>query len=237
MCGRYDLTELPLELFEQMVGEAIRKQRRELRGPRYNIAPSQAVPIIRRGSDGQLELVETRWGLLPFWAKQSKVSYNTINARAETVERSPSYREPLKNRRCLVPATGWYEWQSVVGQANKQPWRMHLRGDQPLAFAGLWDHWSGEGQTIESNTIIVTDAAPGLRTMHDRMPVILSPEGARVWMDAKEHDPARLKAWLKPYAPPELEAYRVSTRVNNAKTDSRDLITPADGEIVGVGDR
>jgi putative SOS response-associated peptidase YedK len=233
MCARYDLTELPLELFEQMVGEAIRKQG-DFKA-RYNIAPSQPVPIIRRGSDGQLELVETRWGLLPFWAKQSKVSYNTINARAETVERSASYRQPFRNRRCLVPATGWYEWQLVPGQSNKQPWRMHLSGNQPLAFAGLWDHWSGEGQTIESNTIIVTDAAQGLRTMHERMPVILSPEGARVWLDTAQRDPNRLRSLLAPYAPPELEAYRVTTRVNNARTDTPDLITPVDGEIVVAG--
>jgi putative SOS response-associated peptidase YedK len=225
MCGRYDLTELPLELFEQMLGEAISNQRSDLKA-RYNIAPSQTVPIIRRGADGQLELVDVRWGLLPFWAKQPTLSYNTINARAETVERSAAYRAPFKNRRCLVPATGWYEWQVVAGQSKKQPWRMHLRGNQPLAFAGLWDRWSGDGQTIESNTIIVTDAVQALRSIHDRMPVMIASESVRSWLDADEHDPARLKLLLQPYAPPELEAYRVSTRVNNARTDSPDLIAP-----------
>lgn len=234
MCGRYDLTELPLELFELMVGEPIKRRAFELKA-RSNIAPSQSVPIIRRGRDGRLEVAETRWGLLPFWSKQPRVAYNTINARAETVDRAPAYRGPFRTRRCLVPATGWYEWQVVPGQSNKQPWRMHLRGDQPLAFAGLWDHWNGEGQTIESNTIIVTDAARRLRTMHDRMPVILSPEGAEVWLDLDEHDTSRLKLLLAPYAPPELEAYRVSTRVNNAKTDEPDLILPTDGEMVSAG--
>jgi len=229
MCGRYDLTELPIELFEQMLGEAIRNQRGDLKA-RYNIAPTQSVPIIRRGADGLLELVDTRWGLLPFWAKQPTLSYNTINARAETVERSAAYRAPFKHRRCLVPATGWYEWQTVVGQSSKQPWHMRLHGNQPLAFAGLWDRWSGDGKTIESNTIIVTDAVEVLRSVHDRMPVILSPDGIRPWLDAEEQNPAHLKALLQPYAPPELEAYQVSTRVNNARTDAPDLIAPKPGD-------
>lgn len=235
MCGRYDLTELPIEIFELLMGGAI-KSRLGAFQARYNIAPTQSVPIIRRDADGQLEVVDTRWGLLPYWAKQPKLKYPTINARAETVEKLPAYRAAFIARRCLVPATGWYEWQTLPGE-QKQPWRMHMRGNQPLAFAGLWERWHGEDQIIESNTIIVTDTVQVLSATHDRMPVILSPEAARQWMDPNQHDPARLKALLEPYVPPELELYRVSTRVNSARTDAPDLIVPTDGELIsGHGD-
>jgi putative SOS response-associated peptidase YedK len=227
MCGRYDLTELPIEHFEQLLGRAIRNQSDDL-GPRYNIAPSQTVPIIRRAIDGEFETVYTRWGLLPFWAKDPKLKYSTINARAETVDSAPAFREAFKSRRCLVPATGWYEWQTLPGAQNKQPWRIHMRHNQPVVFAGLWERWKGGGQTIESNTIIVTDAAQRLRETHDRMPVILNAEAARRWMSIDAQDAAELKALLRPYLPPDLEWYKVSTRVNNARTESPDLILATD---------
>jgi putative SOS response-associated peptidase YedK len=223
MCGRYDLTELPIEQFEQLLGQAIRNQSSD-QGPRYNIAPSQSVPIIRRAVDGELEAVSTRWGLLPFWAKEPKLKYSTINARAKTVDRAPAFREAFKARRCLVPATGWYEWQTLPGGTNKQPWRIHMRDNRAVAFAGLWERWRGGGQTIESNTIIVTDAAQVLSATHDRMPVLLTAEAARLWMSIDEQDPTRLKALLQPYLPPDLQWYKVSTRVNDARTEAPDLI-------------
>jgi putative SOS response-associated peptidase YedK len=223
MCGRYDLTELPIEQFEQLLGRAIGNKLGDVE-PRYNIAPTQNVPIIRRAVDGKLEAVSTRWGLLPFWAKEPKLKYSTINARAETVDRAPAFREAFEHRRCLVPATGWYEWQTLPGAKNKQPWRIHLRDNRPVAFAGLWERWKGDGQIIESNTIIVTDAVQMLSETHDRMPVILNPEAARQWMSIDEPSPAGLKALLRPYLPPDLEWYKVSTRVNNARTEAPDLI-------------
>jgi putative SOS response-associated peptidase YedK len=227
MCGRYDLTELPIEHFEQLLGRAIRSQVGDME-PRYNIAPSQSVPIIRHAVDGEFEAVYTRWGLLPFWAKDPKLKYSTINARAETVDSAPAFREAFKSRRCLVPATGWYEWQTLPSAQHKQPWRLHLRDNRPVAFAGLWERWKGGGQIIESNTIIVTDAMQVLSETHDRMPVILTAEGARRWMSIDEQNPAELKTLLQPYLPPGLEWYKVSTRVNNARTEAPDLIAATD---------
>jgi len=223
MCGRYDLTELPIEQLEQLLGRAIRNQIGEVE-PRYNIAPSQSVPIIRRAADGELEAVYTRWGLLPFWAKEPKLKYSTINARAETVDRAPAFREAFRARRCLVPATGWYEWQILPGAGNKQPWRMHLRDNRVVIFAGLWERWRGGGQIIESNTIIVTDAVQVLSETHDRMPVILDAETAKRWMSSDEQDPGELRTLLRPHLPADLDWYKVSARVNNARTEAPELI-------------
>ena len=223
MCGRYDLTELPIEQFEQLLGRAIRNQIGDVE-PRYNIAPSQSVPIVRRAADGKFEVAHTRWGLLPFWAKEPKLKYSTINARAETVDRAPAFREAFRARRCLVPATGWYEWQTLPGAQNKQPWRIHLRDNRPVAFAGLWERWRGGGQIIESNTIIVTDAVQVLSETHDRMPVILNAETARRWMSSEQQDPAELKTLLQPHLPADLDWYKVSTRVNDARTEAPELI-------------
>jgi putative SOS response-associated peptidase YedK len=230
MCGRYDITELPLEYFELLLGHAIKDRRAEPKA-RYNVAPTQQVPIIRLNREGELEAVDVRWGLLPYWSKEPKTKYSTINARAETVEKLPAYRSAFKARRCLVPATGWYEWQEL-GPGNKQPWRMHMRDGSPLAFAGLWERWKGDDQVIESDTIIVTDATEAIAQTHDRMPVILSPEAARQWMNPDEQDSATLKSLLHPYVPPGLEMYRVSTRVNSARGDAPEMITPLDGEML-----
>ena len=207
------------------------KDRRTTFGARYNVAPTQHVPIIRFNREGVLETVDVRWGLLPYWSKEPKLKYSTINARAETVEKLPAYRAAFRTRRCVVPATGWYEWQEVA-PGDKWPWRIRKRDGKPLAFAGLWERWTGEDQVIESTTIIVTDAVQVLSHTHDRMPVILSPETARLWMHWETQDASALKALLRPYVPEDLEMYRVSTLVNNARNDVPDMITPLDGEMV-----
>ena len=123
------------------------------------------------------------WGLIPFWAEDPKVGYSTINARAETVATKPTFRQAFAKRRCLIVADGFYEWQKTNGR--KQPFLIHMKDDRPFAFAGLWEHWKREDQEIESCLIIVTEANDVLKPIHDRMPVILSPEDYDVWLDSE----------------------------------------------------
>ncbi len=186
MCGRYSITK-PVEAMRQLFDFA---------GPlpnlpaRYNVAPTQEVPIIRsQGGDGDggggRALAMLRWGLIPFWAKEPSIAYRMINARAETVATKPAFRAAFRARRCLVPADGFYEWQKR-GRA-KQPFRIVLKGEALFAFAGLWERWSGgEGEVIESCTIIVTEANELLRPIHDRMPVILDPADLGAWLDGSQ---------------------------------------------------
>ena len=168
----------------------------------------------------------TRWGLIPSWAKDLKIGYSTINARAETVDTKPSFRSAFKKRRCLVPADGFYEWQKV--DSSKQSYRITLKDEGIFAFAGLWELWKGE-EKIESFTIIVTDANDFLRPIHDRMPVILEPADYDFWLDGEVQSVETLKGLLKPYSSEKMTTYPVSKRVNSPKNDD-----PAC--IVAVGD-
>ena len=189
--------------------------------PRYNVAPTQNVPIVRRpkDTDGR-ELVLARWGLIPSWAKDTKIGYRTINARAETVAEKPSFREAFKRRRCLVVADGFYEWQKQPG-GKKQPYFISAASDGPLAFAGLWETWKDpEGDRVESCTIIVTEANDLLRPIHDRMPVILQPGDFDPWLDAPPQD---AQTMLKPFAG-DMTLYPVSSRVNNVRNDDPSCI-------------
>jgi putative SOS response-associated peptidase YedK len=137
----------------------------------------------RLDHEGERELVQLTWGLLPFWAKESKLPYSAINARAETVADKPAYRQPFQKRRCLIPADRFYEWRAEG--TGKQPYAIGLDSGEPFALAGLWDCWGGDGQTIESCTIIVTRANALIATIHDRMPVIVPPSAYDVWLVLK----------------------------------------------------
>jgi len=187
---------------------------------RYNIAPSQLLPVCRLDKAGEREMATMRWGLIPFWAKDSKIAYKTINARAETVATSPAFRDAFKQRRCLVPATGFYEWQKRPG--GKQPFHIGMQDGQPFAFAGLWSSWrSPEGDAVETYTIITAQPNKLTATVHDRMPVILDPADYARWLDAAQPDAAEL---LKPYPADEMRAYPVSTRVNKPANDDASLL-------------
>lgn len=220
MCGRYTLTTPDLT----PIGEAL-----GVRLPpvtvSYNIAPGRPVPIIRVGSQGY-ELVYVRWGLVPHWSKAPKSEYSTINARAETVAVKPAFRDAFRRRRCLVPADGFYEWQKRDG--TKQPFYIHRRDRKPFAFAGLWERWEGEGETLETCAIIVTGANALMRPIHERMPVILPEAFYRLWLDPRASRDA-LSALLVPYAGDTLVAEPVSTRVNNPRNDDPELVHPLAG--------
>ncbi len=192
--------------------------------PRYNIAPTQQVPVIRT-IDNQRHLDHLKWGLIPSWAKDPSIGSKMINARAETVQEKPSFRTALKHRRCLVPVNGFYEWQHIEKQ--KIPYFVKLKGNDPMLFAGLWDHWkSPEGELIESFTIITTSNNELLEPIHNRMPVILHPSAYDTWLDPSVTSPEDLTPLLQPYPSGWMETYPVAHLVNISSKDGPDLIKP-----------
>jgi putative SOS response-associated peptidase YedK len=223
MCGRFD---------NLIAREAYRSIYKALRlpesnfPPRYNIAPTDQIPIVRIDPrDRRRELTMARWGLIPFWMKE-KPRVPHINARAETVHKTPLFREAFAKRRCLIPATGFYEWEDRP--TGKQPWRFVRRDLEPFAFAGLWEFAKIDGEDILSTAIIVGEPNVLTGTIHDRMPVMLLPEDYDYWLD--DNTPVDvLRALLRPYDPELMKAYRVSRAVNSVKNDREDLIDPLEG--------
>ena len=199
--------------------------------PRYNVAPTQQVPIMRTESgDGcGCQLAQVRWGLIPFWAKDAKIGYSLINARAEGIDTKPSFREAFKRgRRCLIAADGFYEWEKK-GRATKQPWRIILKEGEPVAFAGLWERWekARDGVPVESCTTVTTAANELVAKLHDRMPVILAPDAHAAWLGEDGAEPSELLALLKPYAADAMRTYPVRTVVNSPRNDTPECIEPA----------
>jgi putative SOS response-associated peptidase YedK len=172
-------------------------------------------------------LVPLRWGLIPSWAKDEKIAYSTINARAETVAEKPAFRSAFKKRRCLIVADGYYEWQAT-GPKSKQPHRIHFPDDRPFGMAGLWEHWERDGKTIESCTIIVTSANSQLATIHDRMPVILRPDAYDRWLDPEFEGSEQLESLLRPYPEEQVIAYPVSSKVGNVRNQGPELASAVD---------
>jgi putative SOS response-associated peptidase YedK len=231
MCGRFTLTQSATAIADHFELDDL-----STLAPRYNIAPTQPVAVIRAGSgrqsSGDRQLTHQVWGLIPAWAKDPAMGAKLINARAETLAEKPSFRSAFKYRRCLIPTDGFYEWQRI--EKRKQPYLFGLVDRQPFAFAGLWEHWqSADGSEIESCTIITTAANSLMRSIHDRMPVILQPQDYQHWLDPLEQKGDRLQSLLRPYEPSSdlaaLIAYPVSVTVNNPRHDSPDCIEPIEG--------
>ncbi len=196
--------------------------------PRYNIAPTQETPVVRLDQAGGRALAMLRWGLVPSWAKDATIGAKLINARADTVATKPSFRAAFRQRRCLVPADGFYEWQAgLPGKPRpgkpKQPYLIARADKATFAFAGLWEHWRDGGQVLETFTIITTDANKTLMPIHHRMPVILDPGNYAAWLDPKNKD---AEALLKPAPDDALTAIPISTRVNAVRNDDPSLIAP-----------
>jgi putative SOS response-associated peptidase YedK len=221
MCGRFvRTTPLPV-LAELFLFPEVAEQ-----PPRYNIAPTQPVAAVRATGDPRhRELAFLRWGLVPSWAEDPKIGYRLINARAETAADKPSFRSAFRQRRCLIPADGFYEWQKAG--AKKQPYFIGMADGKPFAFAGLWDHWEGDGQVIESCTILTTSANEAVRPLHERMPVILPPEHYDQWLDPRMTKPELLQPLLGPYPAEALKIYPVNPVVNNPRNDSPQCLEPA----------
>ena len=192
--------------------------------PRYNVAPSQSVGVIRVTHAGHREFVALRWGLVPAWSPEPRTAYSTFNARAETVADKPTYRHAFRRRRCLIPADGFYEWRTVG--KRKQPYCIAPTDGEPFAFAGLWERWERDGTVVESCTIVVTTANATIAPLHDRMPVILARADEARWLDPALTDPAILQPLLVPCAPERLRVWPVGTAVNRPSSEGPDLMTP-----------
>ena len=191
--------------------------------PRYNLAPTQPVLAVRQAEDGTRELVPLRWGLVPAWSKGPDSRYSMINARAETVDTKPAYRNAFKHRRCLIPSEGFYEWKAEP--QGKTPYLIRRNDGELFGMAGLWETWKGpDGEHLESCTVIVTDANDLVRALHDRMPVILAPEDYAAWLDPQNKDTAGLLKMLRPAEPGPWAVRQVSRKVNSPRNDSPEIL-------------
>lgn len=228
MCGRYTLTT-PLEALKRLFefAESLNLQ------PRYNIAPTQIVPVVR-GGEGRRSLVMMRWGLVPGWAKEISIASRMINARSETVAGKPAFREAFRTRRCLVPADGYYEWQAEG--KRRQPYRVTREDGAPMAFAGLWEQWKARrdsgganpvsvGDLVETFTIVTTAASESIANLHDRMPVVIEPDDFEVWLTAPGEDPEPLQRLLRPSAI-SFAITRVGMHVNAVRNDDPQCVEP-----------
>lgn len=228
MCGRYSVAPEPnaraiAEVFDATVFETV--------PVRYNIAPSQTAPVVRLSVEGERELVMLRWGLVPSWAKDLKVGFSNINARSETIATKASFKDAFAKRRCLVPATGFYEWRTEVRERDlfgeptstvKQPYNIVPTAGALFAMAGIWERW----HDIETFCVITTEATPSLEAIHERMPVILPSESWTPWLDP-DAPTERLERLLRPYAA--MRYYPVSSAVGSPRNDDPSLIAPLAG--------
>ena len=216
MCGRYLLVSPAAVIAEHFRLAAVPDY-----PPRYNIAPTQSALVVRETTEGEREAVMLRWGLVPSWAKDPAIGSRMINARAEGIRDKPVFRAAFRHRRCLVPADGFYEWQTVA-RGRKQPCLIRLASGTPLGLAGLWDEWrapGAHGDTIATFTIVTTTANDTLRAFHDRMPVLIAPADQDEWLSSP--DPSSL---LVPWQGAMLEIRPANPRVNNVRNDDPGLL-------------
>ena len=228
MCGRYTLRHTTRHIVQRfMVSEVIQETFAEIAPDikRYNIAPTQQIPVITENSPRILEMM--RWGLVPSWAKDVSIGSRMINARAETLTEKPSFRTALARRRCLIPADGFYEWKQI-GKEKQAHW-IHRKDDELFAFAGLWDEWgSPDGSPLHSCTIITVNPNELMANIHSRMPAILTREDEAGWLNGSIKSVSELLELLKPYPDSEIEAQTVSSAVNSVANDRPECIEPID---------
>ena len=226
MCGRYAIATSRLPRIENALGVALPALQ-----PRFNVAPTQTVSIVRATTERRYELVEARWGLIPAWSKEPRTAYATFNARVETVASKPAFRAAYRARRCLVPASGFYEWREEGGR--KQPWYFSAADGQELAFAGLWEEWRGpDAPPLLSCTILVGTANDLVAPIHDRMAVILGADDYATWLDPAQA-PETIARLLCPCPSAWLRGWRVSRAVNAARAEGAALIAPV-GDDAGA---
>jgi putative SOS response-associated peptidase YedK len=223
MCGRYRLSTR-----KQVIEEYFDcKPWEDDWNPRYNIAPTQPVPVIRQHPKERVRQVSLmKWGLIPHWAKDPSIAATTINAKSETAAEKPAFRDPLKLRRCLIPADGFYEWKRT--SVSKQPYCFEVDDGELFAFGGLWDGWKDAGGNWIKTCSILTTTPNGVTSaVHDRMPVILEPESYDLWLDSTIQNVAVVTALLKPYDPRLMRCFPVSTRINHVANDDEECSRPA----------
>ena len=221
MCGRYVLQSTLQEL-EKKYG-AVPEGTFSL-SPRYNVAPSAEMPVVLI-DDGERVIDIYRWGLIPFWANSKNTGYSMINARCETLNSKKSFKKPFQSQRCIVPASGFYEWKK--SSTGKIPFYITQKSSELMNLAGLYENWkSDSGEVINSYTIVTTPANKTVRNLHDRMPAMLTDEELDTWLDPDQSSSDLLLDLLHPWADDDIQYHRVDTRVNNAKNSGEDLIEP-----------
>jgi len=224
MCGRFTLTT-PAQQLANLFNFEMPSDDNEGLFPRFNIAPTQDVAAVRVIEPGEAaSLVPLRWGLIPSWAKDTKIGNRLINARAETISELPSFRDPFRSRRCLILADGFFEWKKS-GDA-KLPYYIRRADHAPFAFAGLWDRWRGVDEVVESCAIITTTANELLEPLHQRMPVILDPDAFADWLDPRMKRIDHLKGFLRTFPADEMELTAVGMGVNDARFDDPSCVRP-----------
>jgi putative SOS response-associated peptidase YedK len=220
MCGRYTLLSAP-----EAIRALFRYAERPNFPPRHNVAPSQPIAIVRLAGGGERQFALVRWGLLPSWVKDPRSFSLLINARGESALDKPAFRAAMRRRRCLIPADGFYEWKRE-GE-SKRPYYIRAKNGEPLAFAGLWETWTGpNGEELETAVIVTTTANRQLAAIHDRMPVIVAPEAFDFWLDSAKVDAETAAALIAPAREGLLDVHPVSNAVNRAANDSASLIEP-----------
>lgn len=221
MCGRFALINSPDEVQEFLATLEL-----EDFPARYNIAPTQPIGIVRL-VDGKRHFALVRWGLLPSWVKDPKAFSLIINARGEGAAAKPAFRAAMKRRRCLIPADGFYEWKA--GAPRKQPYYIHAKSGAPLVFAGLWETWTGpNGEEMDTAAIVTTAANKTVADIHDRMPVMLSPDQFELWLDSDRVRDREAAEILKPLPDDAVEAHPVSHAVNHVANDNPELVEPVE---------
>jgi putative SOS response-associated peptidase YedK len=220
MCGRYARRTDAKKLAQEFkVAEVPAVE------PRYNIAPTNDILAVYQSPDGR-EMTFYQWGLVPSWAKDASMGARLINARSETVTEKPAFREAFKRRRCIIPADGFYEWRREG--SKKQPFFFRMRDERPFGFAGLWEHWEGDGgRVVNSCTILTTEANELLQPVHDRMPVILHPDDYELWLAGDARELGLVKEMLRPYPAEEMIGYAVGASVNSPRNQGAELIERA----------
>jgi putative SOS response-associated peptidase YedK len=219
MCGRFTIA---VTMDELMTRYDIDEITSPFNRPNYNVAPTQMIPAIM--IDGEItKLDQFKWGLIPTWAKNPKIAYTTINARAETVAEKPAFRNAIKRKRCLIPTSSFFEWKKIG--ADKQPMRILLKNEDFFSMAGLYESWRDpEGNIINSCSIITTTPNELMAEIHDRMPVLLKKEDEELWLDPGMTEPEMVRHLLVPYPTEEMKAYPVSKAVGNVRNNGEELI-------------
>jgi putative SOS response-associated peptidase YedK len=227
MCGRYVIFSTP-----EAIRALFRYGEQPNFPPRYNVAPTQPIPVVRL-IDGKRSFALMRWGLLPSWVDEPKNFPLLINARGESVLDKPAFRNAMRRRRCLIPTDGFYEWQAGPAAGPKQPYLVRAKRGEggappPLAFAGLWETWTGpNGEELDTVVIVTTDANRTLAAIHPRMPAFIAPDAFDLWLDCDAVPAEEAAALIKPADDALLEIYPVSPAVNRVANDSEALIVPA----------
>ena len=217
MCGRFNLIATKAQIMEHFALQRLPDYQ-----PDYNIPPGQKITAVVRLDDGSNKAVNLHWGLIPSWSKDRKISSHLINARAETLTEKPSFRNAYQHRRCLIPATGFFEWQTT--ETGKQPYHIHQPEFALFAFAGLWEHWEHQQETVYSCTIITTGASEKIAPVHDRMPVIITPDFYARWLD-KQNTAVDMADFLAADVYSTMKLTLISSRVNNPMHNDEACLT------------